>query len=103
MQHFDDIPISQIQKMPGYQTGAEMQNGAASSKNVASLGPDSNPNALAGSLEDEEAQLRPLEERCQHANWKIRIAAYKEINNMFYNDYARFEESKGVMSEEYGP
>ena len=62
--------------MPGYQTGAEMQNGAAQAQsNVAagmeSLGPDSHPNGIgglnaAGSLEDEEAQMRPLEERTQN-------------------------------------
>lgn len=26
MANFDDIPISQIQKMPGYQTGKELAN-----------------------------------------------------------------------------
>lgn len=54
--------------MPGYQTGAEMQNGTAQAQTSAmeNLGPDSHPGGAlgaAGSLEDEEAQMRPLEER----------------------------------------
>ena len=66
MQHFDDIPISKIQKMPGYQTGAEMLTGTAQAATFDNAGPESNPTglgALAGSLEDEEAQMRPLDER----------------------------------------
>ena len=43
---------------------------------------------VIGSLEDEDAQSRPIEERAQNSKWKIRLAAYKEINTMFYNDYA---------------
>ena len=56
---------------------------------------------LAGSLEDEEAQSKPLSERALNPKWNIRIAAYKEINNLFYSDYAQFEQSKGTP--EYGP
>ena len=52
--------------MPGYQTGAEMLTGTAQAATFDNAGPESNPTglgALAGSLEDEEAQMRPLDER----------------------------------------
>ena len=39
-------------------------------------------------LEDEDAESQPLEERIQHVKWNIRLKAYKEMNNLFYNDYA---------------
>ena len=42
----------------------------------------------AGNLEDEEAQSKPIAERCENQKWNIRLAAYKEINNLFYSDYA---------------
>ena len=41
MQHFDDIPIAKIQKMPGYQTGAEMLTGGAQAATFDNLGPES--------------------------------------------------------------
>ena len=49
----------------------------------------------APSLEDEEAASLPLVERVHHGNWKIRLAAYKEIKELFYNDYAEYMDSKG--------
>ena len=58
MRHFDDIPISKIQKMPGYQTGSNMLDDGAADNNNGGLGP-----APAGNLEDDEAQHRPIEER----------------------------------------
>lgn len=57
--------------MPGYQTGSELLGGQAQ-QTMDEMGPDSNPNDVRGgitntqngvSLEDEDAQLRPLEER----------------------------------------
>ena len=58
--------------------------------------------ALAGNLEDEEAQSRPLPERAQNQKWSIRLAAYKEINTNFYNDYAQFTESKSGSDAPHG-
>ena len=52
------------------------------------------PGAVSGTLEDEEAQSKPIAERCLNTKWSIRLAAYKEINNAFYNDYAQYEASK---------
>ena len=42
-----------------------MQGGGAQTVTTNDFGPNSDPNGgpLAGSLEDEEAQMRPLEER----------------------------------------
>ena len=51
-------------------------------------------NTNVGGLEDEEMLSKPLEERIIHANWKVRLAAYKEVKNMFQNDFAQFEGSK---------
>jgi len=45
-------------------------------------------------MEDDDAVSRPLEERALNAKWNIRLAAYKEIKNMFQNDFAQFEGSK---------
>ena len=56
---------------------------------------------MGGTLEDEEAQARALDERAMHSKWNIRLAAYKEINNVFYNDFAAYSQTKGT--EEYGP
>jgi len=86
MRHFDDIPISQIQKMPGYQTGDNMPKVTTMMEEYPNSR-QTNAGAL-GSLEDEDAQCRPIEERTQNAKWNIRLAAYKEMNNLFYNDYA---------------
>ena len=98
MAHFDDIPISKIQKMPGYQTGAMM--GDASTEDTTPTSGADPVGGVPGNLEDEDALEKPLAERAQNPSWKIRIAAYKEINNLFYSDYAQFELSKGTP--EYG-
>ena len=64
MRHFDDIPISQIQKMPGYQTGdaipgapVQMMDEYPPGQNPVGTGPDQ-----AG-LEEEDAQSKSLYER----------------------------------------
>ena len=94
MMNFDDIPISKIQKMPGYQTGLGMQDGTAQGDVYAH--PDEQPNGAApgGNLEDEEAAAKPLAERVMNPKWSIRLAAYKEIHNLFYSDYAQYQASK---------
>ena len=37
---------------------------------------------------------KPLAERVLNAKWRIRHEAYKEINGLFYTEYAKFEESR---------
>ena len=90
---FDDIPISKIQKMPGYQTGAGMMEKGAQG-DVYAPEDSATTGAPAGSLEDEEAAAMPLAERVMDSKWSIRLAAYKEIHNLFYSDYATYEASR---------
>lgn len=81
--------------MPGYQTHNELHNDAATAEFQASQ-VNTNGGGAIGSLEDEDALSRPIEERAQNPKWKIRLAAYKEINSLFYSDYAQFEDSKNT-------
>ena len=37
---------------------------------------------------------KPITERVHNAKWRIRHEAYKEINQIFYTEYAQFDESK---------
>jgi hypothetical protein len=95
MKHFDDIPISKIQKMTGYQTHP--------------LDYENEPKTADPTAEDVEidASHLPLGERVLHANWRVRLEAYKEINQLFYTDYAKHEsgdEPDAMASFEiYGP
>lgn len=41
----------------------------------------------------------PLAERSVHPNWKVRLESYKEINQQFYSDYAKYENAKGSETE----
>ena len=82
--------------MPGYQTGKDLPLDEAAAELLAS---QANGAGIAtGNLEDEDALSRPLYERTQHSKWNIRLAAYKEINTLFYTDYAQYEESKGAAA-----
>ena len=44
-----------------------------------------------------------------HSNWRVRLEAYKEINQLFYTDYAKQENGEGnepdamASFEIYGP
>jgi len=100
MKHFDDIPISKIQKMTGYQTHPmdfEKEKG------------DSPRGEVQADDENVDASHLPLGERVLHANWRVRLEAYKEINQLFYTDYAKYEngdrtEPDAMASFEiYGP
>lgn len=102
MRHFDDIPISQIRKMPGYQTNYDVADGKNTAAEPGAFDENPSVNPTGGlSLEDEDAQARALDERVMHSKWNIRLAAYKEINNVFYSDYAEYEQTRNT--EEYGP
>lgn len=38
--------------------------------------------------EHDDASLS-LVEKLEHTKWKVRMAAYKDINNLFYNEYSK--------------
>lgn len=42
-------------------------------------------------LEDEEDYNLPLSERLLHTKWRVRLEAFRKINELFYNDYVKFE------------
>ena len=44
----------------------------------------------------------PLRERVLNSKWKIRIQAYKEINELFYNEYTKIcnQKKDGIMRNE---
>jgi hypothetical protein len=82
MKHFDDIPISQIQKMTGYQTHPKDYVNEK----------DSVPQQqMVDENEQVDASHLPLGERVINSNWRVRLEAYKEINQLFYSDYAKYE------------
>lgn len=66
---------------------------------------------MQDTLEDEEDG--PLEERIYSQKWKVRFSAFKEINKLFYNDFAKYDqvEDKSAVNvadlmgsfEYYGP
>jgi len=41
------------------------------------------------SEEDDDEMYKTLEERVISRQWKVRMEAFKQINQHFYNDYAR--------------
>ena len=75
--------------MPGYQTNYDVADGTNPAADAGAFDENQGANPNGGlSLEDEDAQARALDERAMHSKWNIRLAAYKEINNVFYSDYA---------------
>ena len=74
--------------MHGYQTGKEMYDGEA----MAAQNED--PMANDDPYDNDVDASKPLTERVYNAKWKIRHEAFKEINQLFYNEYAKFEDSK---------
>ena len=52
--------------------------------------------APAEPVEDLDGSSLPLGERVIHQNWRIRLEAFKEINKLFYSDYAAYEANQGV-------
>ena len=38
---------------------------------------------------DKDEDSLSLLEKIEHPKWKVRMNAYKEINNLFYNEYSR--------------
>ena len=45
--------------------------------------------SIDGEDSEGEEGSGPLEERVAHSLWKVRLRAFKEINQHFYNDYAK--------------
>ena len=39
---------------------------------------------------DGDDDSRSIDERVMDSMWKVRLRAFKEINQLFYNDYAKF-------------
>jgi len=42
-----------------------------------------------GSDESDGEEAHSLEERVFSTKWKVRMLAYKEVNQLFYNDFAK--------------
>ena len=82
MRNFDDIPISKIQKMPGYQTGAELANALdddvgqpPANFGVSPRGADAGDHPVVPDM--------ALEDRARDGAWKVRLEAFKEIRQLF--------------------
>lgn len=69
MSKFDDIPIKVLNKAEGYQE----KRAEDESENI---------------TDKDESQLSIIE-KIDHPKWKLRMSAYKEINNLFYNEYSK--------------
>jgi hypothetical protein len=100
MRHFDDIPISQIRKMPGYQTGANMQDQEANGRPSLTDNTGGLVVAPTEQNDDLEGLNVSLSERVIHQNWRIRLEAFKQINKLFYSDYAAYEASQGLGAKQ---
>lgn len=115
MRHFDDIPISKIKTMVGYQTNAEMYREEAklpheeeSTTAGAKTAYEQVPAQAKGDGEDDsEGDLElSIEERLQSRKWKCRLRAIKEINNLLCADHTNAQadpEYQMVNFEQYGP
>ena len=87
MKHFDDIPISRIKTMVGYQTNPDMYNSEAKIKEQQPDEQPVQPEPTTYSKEpkndeysDGDDDSRPLDERVMDSMWKVRLRAFKEIN-----------------------
>ena len=87
MQHFDEIPINQIKKMDGYQTGPQMYADGASKRAPENdvFSETQENNGGGGHLTDEGEDLT-MEDRVFHQKWKVRVEAFKEINKYFFSE-----------------
>jgi hypothetical protein len=96
MSNFDDIPISKIKNMVGYQTNQDMyREEAKHPEDEGYVEPKPYPVIKEqtpkgeGSDDSEDEEGLSLEERLMARQWKVRMRACKEINQLFYNDYAK--------------
>ena len=98
MSQFDDIPISKIKKMVGYQTNAEMYRSDAKLQTPEDSGhlqehqlreSQGRADHAYDSDESEGEASMSIEEKTQSSQWKTRLRATKQINQLFYNDYAK--------------
>lgn len=104
MSNFDDIPINKIKSMVGYQTNVDMYRADAKLPPQAEEQMDPNAQAPKGQYDGVKESVTPrgensddseneeglsLEERLISRLWKVRMRAAKEINQLFYNDYAK--------------
>jgi hypothetical protein len=67
MNNFDDIPIKELNKAEGYKQERMEEN----------------------EDEDHEGDNLPVIDRIDHPKWKVRMRAYKNINDLFYNEHAK--------------
>ena len=98
MSQFDDIPISKIKKMVGYQTNADMYRSDAKLQTPEDSGhfqehqlreSQGRADLPYDSDESEGEASMSIEEKTQSSQWKTRLRATKQINQLFYNDYAK--------------
>ena len=71
MEHFDDIPIQQLNKAEGYKDEIKVEEEKEQKE-----------------LEEEEQKFSLLE-RADHPKWQIRKRAYNEIGILFYEEYSK--------------
>lgn len=75
MSKFDDIPIKDLNKAEAYQEKR--------------MGEDTYENTGDQALTDVDEASLSLLQRAEHSKWKVRMAAYKEISTIFYNEYSK--------------
>ncbi len=67
MDKFDDIPIKELNKTEAYQQQVNVD-----STNI-----------------DDEGDTLPINEQIEHQNWRVRMRAYKQITELFNNQYSK--------------
>lgn len=77
MDKFDDIPIKELNKADGYQ------------QNITQDTPTE---------EDTDDNNLSIIQRIEHAQWKVRVKAYKEVSEQFYIQYSKDCQNKNFDS-----
>ena len=67
MDKFDDIPIKELNKTEAYQQQVNVD-----STNI-----------------DDEGDTLPKNEHIEHKKWRVRMRAYKQITELFNNQYSK--------------
>ena len=68
MGKFDDIPIKELNKTEAYQQQVNQET------------------ALDEVMDEDKL---PLIEKMEHPKWKVRLRSYKEVSEIFYNEYSK--------------
>lgn len=100
MAQFDDIPIHQLHKADGYQIrniDDESEDGRRSRPGQ----PNDHVEGPDRGQQDDELKNISLKDQAFHAKWKVRLNAFKEINQLFV-DYQGPNRALQKEDEMYG-